>query len=52
MNLKYAIWVAITLGLIFIAGCGTPDASDKPWDRPIQVGGSSFDSPYTFPSAN
>jgi hypothetical protein len=52
MNLKYVIWVAMTLGLIFIAGCGTPDTSNKPWDKPIQVSGSSFDSPYAFRSAN
>jgi hypothetical protein len=36
MNKHYFILGALWLGMLFLAGCGTPDTSDKPWDKPLQ----------------
>jgi len=36
MNNKYFLLAALAFGFIFVQGCGTPDTSNKPWDKPIQ----------------
>jgi hypothetical protein len=49
MNKKSLLFVVTALGLILLAGCGTPETSNQPWDKPIQAdnrpGYKSADSP-------
>ncbi len=37
MNKKPVLFLALALGLILVAGCGTPETSNQPWDKPSQA---------------
>jgi hypothetical protein len=49
MNKKSLLLVVMAFSLVLLAGCGTPETSNHPWDKPIQAdnrpGYKSADSP-------